>query len=119
MQGVAEWQVNAVMVAVISRNRVSEKLRGRFAIVMHVAHGIALGVVLLFILLYIQVSRFLSVLGLAIVYSVVLWIISPWVTRRVYESRGNIRMTPRGLTVSFGSHIIYGLVLGFLAAQIV
>jgi hypothetical protein len=120
MQGVAEWQVNAVMVAVIWGNRVSEKSRDRFAIVMHLVHGIVLGVIFLFILLYVpRLSQSLWVMGLAIIYSVLLWVISPWVTRRVYESRGNIRMTSRGLMVSFGSHIIYGLVLGLLVAQIV
>jgi hypothetical protein len=119
-QSVAEWQVNAVMVAVISRNRVNEKSRIRFAIAMHLVHGIVLGVIFLLILLYVPgLSQFLSVTGLAIIYSMLLWIISPWATRRVYESRGNIRMTSWGLTVSFGSHIIYGLVLGVLIAQIV
>ncbi len=55
-----------------------------------------------------------SVLAYAIVYSGVLWIISPFLTRSLFERAGGFRMTERGLAVSFLAHNVYGVFLGLL-----
>jgi len=60
-----------------------------------------------------------SVLIYATVYSGVLWIISPFLTRRIFELAGGFRMTRRGLAVSFLAHSVYGVFLGLLIPVLV
>jgi hypothetical protein len=55
----------------------------------------------------------------SIVYSVLLWIVSPYLTRTLFASIGGFRITRRGLPVSLLGHIIYGIFLGLLVVLVV
>src|SRR6266487_1485720 len=94
MEGVAEWQVNSAIVSVIIRKFTHRKVDSSMSVAMHLFHGAALGIV--FRVLLGSVGTTIpssSVLIYATVYSGVLWIISPILTRpsefdlRSYNSR--------------------------------
>ena len=120
MEGVAEWQVNAVIVSMLIRRFSKRRVVSWMAVAMHLFHGAALGGVFRLLLwLPGTTIRSPSVLTYALVYSIVLWIISPFLTRKFFETSGGFRMTRRGLTVSFLSHNIYGVILGLLTPVIV
>jgi hypothetical protein len=91
------------------------------SVAMHLFHGAALGIVFRLLLLGLLVPGVLSssILGYAFVYSVALWIISPFLTRRIFERSGGFRMTQKGLAVSFLAHIVYGVFLDLLTPIIV
>lgn len=118
---VAEWQVNAAMVSMISRKKAAgNKSRTHLAVAMHLVHGIVLGVIFFFISLYVlKLNQLLSMTLAAILYSILLWAITPYATKSAFESIGNFKITTQGLAVSFGSHIIYGVILGLLVVQFV
>jgi len=121
MEGVAEWQVNAVIVSVLIRRLTQRRVGTSMSVAMHLIHGAALGIVFRLLLLALPGTAILSssVVGHAIVYSIVLWIISPFLTRRVFERSGGFRMTRKGLAVSFLAHNVYGVFLGLLIPVIV
>jgi hypothetical protein len=121
MEGVAEWQVNAAIVSVLIRKLTQRRVVAWMSVAMHLFHGAALGIVFRLLLLGLLVPGVLSssVLGYAVVYSVVLWIISPFLTRRIFELAGGFQMTRNGLAVSFLAHIVYGVFLGLLTPTIV
>src|SRR5712692_3314053 len=75
MEGVAEWQVNAAIVSVLIRKLTQRRVVVWMSVTMHLFHGAALGIVFRLLLLGLLVPGGLSssVLGYAIVYSVVLW----------------------------------------------
>ncbi len=114
-EGVAEWQVNAVIVSVLIRKFTRRRVSSSMSVAMHLFHGAALGVVFRVLLGSVgsTIPSF-SVLIYAIVYSGVLWMISPFLTRRLFELAGGFRMTRRGLAVSFLAHNVYGVLLGLL-----
>ncbi len=120
MEGVAELQVNAVMVSLLLRKFTKRAVVTWMSVGMHLFHGAALGVVFRLLLLGLFGTMILSfqVLSYAIVYSILLWIISPFLTRKFFETSGGFRMTPNGLAVSFLSHIVYGVLLGILTPVI-
>jgi len=120
MEGVAEWQVNAVVVSLLIRRFTRRRVSTSMVAAMHLFHGIALGVVFRLLLLGLSGATILSsqVLSYAIVYSILLWIISPSFSRKFFETLGGFRMTRNGLVVSFLSHIVYGFFLGLLAPVI-
>jgi len=115
IEGVAEWQVNSVIVSMFIRKSSNRRVTIPKSVGMHLLHGAALGIVFRALLTSqgttIPAS---SVLAYAIVYSGVLWIISPFLTRSRFERAGGFRMTERGLAVSFLAHNIYGVFLGLL-----
>jgi len=120
MEGVAEWQVNSAIVSVIIRKFTHRKVDSSMSVAMHLFHGAALGIV--FRVLLGSVGTTIpssSVLIYATVYSGVLWIISPFLTRRIFELAGGFRMTRRGLAVSFLAHSVYGVFLGLLIPVLV
>jgi hypothetical protein len=119
IQGVAEWQVNAVIVSVLIRKFTNRRANTAMAVAMHLFHGAVLGIAFR-LLPFLPGATTLSsmILGYAILYSVVLWIISPFLTRSSFERSGGFRMTRNGLVVSFLSHIVYGVCLGLLTAAI-
>ena len=119
MEGVAEWQVNAVIVSVLIRKFTDRRVTSTMAVVMHLFHGAVLGIAFR-LLLFLPGATIHSstVLGYAILYSIVLWIISPFLTRRFFERPGGFRMTRKGLAVSFLSHNVYGTFLGLIAPLI-
>jgi hypothetical protein len=116
MEGVAEWQVNATMVSLLIRGFTRKRVSASMVVAMHLFHGAALGIVFRLLLLVLVGSSFLPsvVPAYAIGYTVVLWIISPFLTRSLFERLGGFRMTRKGLTVSFVSHGVYGILLGLL-----
>jgi hypothetical protein len=121
MEGVAEWQVNAVIVSVLIRKLTQRRVVAWMSVAMHWFHGAALGIVFRLLLLGLLVPGVLSssVLTYAIVYSVVLWIIAPFLTRKFFERSGGFHMTRKGLAVGFLAHIVYGVFLGLLTPVIV
>ena len=119
-EGVAEWQVNAVIVSMIIQIFTRRRVDSKMSVVMHVFHGAALGIA--FRVLLNSVGTTIpssSILIYAIVYSGVLWIISPFLTRRLFELVGGFRMTRRGLAVSLLAHGVYGASLGLLIPVLV
>jgi len=116
IEGVAEWQVNAVIVSLLIRKFTPRSVVASMSVAMHLLHGALLGIVFRLLLLGLLVTMILSLsaLSYAIVYSIVLWIISPLLTRALFEHSGGFRITRKGLAVSFLMHIIYGVFLGLL-----
>src|SRR6266852_4077864 len=100
MGGVAEWQVNSVIVWVLIRKFTRRKVVSSMSVAMHLLHGAALGILFL-VLLDLSQTTILSVpvLAYAIVYSSLLWIVSPFLTRGIFESAGSFRITRKGLAV--------------------
>ena len=119
MEGVAEWQVNAVIVSVLIRKFTNRRAGSAMAVVMHLFHGAVVGIAFR-LLLFLPGATIHppTVLGYAILYSIVLWIISPFLTRRFFERSGGFRMTRKGLAVSFLSHDVYGIFLGLIVPVI-
>ena len=113
--GVAEWQVNAVIVSVLIGKFTDRRVDTSMSVAVHWFHGAVLGIVFRVLLNLSGTMILLSlVLVYAVLYSVVLWIISPFLTRRLFELAGGFQMTRKGLMVSFFAHIVYGVVLGLL-----
>jgi hypothetical protein len=115
IEGVTEWQVNAVIVSVLIRKFTRKRVNSSMTVAMHLFHGAALGIVFR-VLLGLLGAPILSssVLIFAIAYSNVLWIISPLLTRRFFELAGSFRITKKGLAVSLLAHNVYGVFLGLL-----
>jgi hypothetical protein len=118
MEGVAEWQVNWVMV---SQMRKEWKQRPRpilsWTLASHISHGVAAGMVfrlllqLFFLIITLPVP---SVVWFGVLYGVALWFLFTVLGRRTYESVGKIIITNRGLLGALLSDAVYGLVLGLL-----
>ena len=121
IEGVAEWQVNAVIVSVLIRKFTQRRVGTSMSVAMHLIHGAALGVVFRLLLIALLGSTILSssIIVDAVVYSIVLWIISPFLTRRFFEHIGGFQMTRKGLAASFFAHNVYGLFLGLLIPVVV
>ena len=115
IEGVAEWQVNSVIVTTLIRKFSNRRVGISMSVGMHLFHGAALGIVfrVLPALLGTAVPA-PSILIYAIVYSGLLWIISPFLSRSLFERAGGFKMTKRGLAVSFLAHNVYGVFLGLL-----
>ena len=120
IEGVAEWQVNSVIVTTLIRKFSNRRVGISMSVGMHLFHGAALGIVfrVLPALLGTAVPA-PSILIYAIVYSGLLWIISPFLSRSLFERAGGFKMTKRGLAVSFLAHNVYGVFLGLLIPVIV
>lgn len=120
MEGVAEWQINSVIVWVLIRKFTRRRVVTSMSVAMHLFHGAVLGSIFLVLLDLLQtVAALPMVLVYALVYTVLLWIISPYLTRNFFASLGGFRLTRQGLTVCFLGHIIYGVFLGFLVVILV
>jgi hypothetical protein len=119
MEGIAELQVNAVIVSQLIRKFTRRRVSSSMVVAMHLFHGAALGVVFRLLLGLLGTTIPSStVLIYAIVYSVVLWIFSPFLTKGLFERSGGFRMTRKGLAISFLSHNVYGIFLGLLTPVI-
>jgi|SRR5207302_2415387 len=120
MEGVAEWQVNSVIVSIFIRKFSNRKVSIPKSVGMHLLHGAALGIVFRALLALLGTATpASSILTYAILYSGVLWIISPFLSRSLFERAGGFRMAKRGLAVSFLAHNVYGVFLGLLIPIIV
>src|SRR5207249_11686635 len=82
MEGVAEWQVNAVIVSVLIRRLTQRRVGTSMSVAMHLIHGAALGIVFRILLLALPVRAILSssVVGHAIWYRIALWRMSPFLS---------------------------------------
>lgn len=117
MQGVAEWQVNWVMVSRL--NKKWKTMRNpilSWTIASHLSHGVLAGIAFRLLLLYLFEIPFgsVSVILDAVVFGVALWFLFTFLGRRIYESTGKIKITSRGLLGALLSDGVYGLFLGFL-----
>lgn len=120
MEAVAEWQVNSVIVWVLIRRFTRRRVVTSMSVAMHLFHGTVLGFLFLVLLDLSETAILLPLVILyAIVYSSLLWIVSPYLTRKPFASLGGFRITREGLAVSFLGHIIYGIFLGFLISIVV
>src|SRR5438552_7374666 len=86
MEGVAEWQVSAVIVSLLRRKFTRRRALTWMSVAMHLFHGAALGVVFRLLLLGLFGTTILSslVLSYAMVYSILIWIISQFISRIVF-----------------------------------
>jgi hypothetical protein len=118
MEGVAEWQVNWVMVSMLSKNwKAMKNPILSLTIASHILHGVVAGVVFrLLVYLFISLTPFaeLSILLDGALYGIALWLLFMLSARRTYEFAGQVKITNRGLLGSFLSNILYGLFLGLL-----
>ncbi|HEV2119901.1 MAG TPA: hypothetical protein VGS11_07355 [Candidatus Bathyarchaeia archaeon] len=120
LEGVAEWQVNSVMVSVLIRKFTQRRPGALMAVAMHLFHATILGILFLVLLILSQAAvLLLPTVVCGVVYSIVLWIVSPYLTRGLFESAGCFRMTTKGLTSSLLAHIVYGVFLGLLVPVLV
>jgi hypothetical protein len=115
MEGVAEWQVNSVIVWVLIRKFTRRRVGSSMSVAMHLFHGAALGTLFLVLLDYSRTTILLPlVLVYAVVYSGLLWMVSPFLTRKLFEAAGGFRIARKGLAVSLLAHLVYGSFLGVL-----
>ncbi len=86
MEGVAEWRVNSVMVSALMRKSLPKRKIILFSVAGHLMHGVLLGIVFLFLLFYLFAVRgILLALLVAVTYSILLWFVILYMTRRVFE----------------------------------
>ncbi len=120
IERVAEWQVNSVIVSMLLRKFSNRSVSISMSVGMHLVHGAAMGIVFRVLLALLGTAiPASSILIYAIVYSGILWIISPFLSRSLFERAGGFRMTKRGLAVSFLAHGVYSVFLGLLTPVIV
>jgi hypothetical protein len=119
MQGVAEWQVNWVMVSRLSKKwKTLSKPILSWTIASHLSHGVVTGIafrILLPIMFLIPLAKWSIVLDGA-VYGVVLWFLFLLLGRRTYESAGHITITRKGLLGALFSDTVFGFFLGLLVS---
>jgi hypothetical protein len=117
MQGVAEWQINWVMVSRLSKNwKMKRAPVLSWTIASHLFHGIVAGAVFRLLLAYVIVvptERYLIILS-GIVFGFALWFLFTFLMRGIYESVGKITITRKGLFGALLSDSVYGFVLGLL-----
>lgn len=118
IEGVAEWQINWVMVSQMNKEwKVTTKPRLSWTIASHLLHGVAAGIafgILLPIFLFVGRLPNESVLWIGLLYGVALWFLFAYLGRRTFESAGKIRITNRGLLGALLSDSVYGFTLGLL-----
>ncbi len=120
MEGVAEWQVNWVMVSKLKKKK-SSKPDMPWTIASHLSHGIIVGVAfrLLLYFLYPAVPLLrISIILDGTVLGIALWVLFLLLPRKLYESSGKIGISDRGLLVALLSDSLYGLLLGFFIATV-
>ncbi|MDH2901757.1 MAG: hypothetical protein PXY39_12385 [archaeon] len=117
MQGVAEWQVNWVMIS--SLNKKWKAIRNpilSWTIASHLSHGVLAGIAFRLLLPYFFEIPFgrVSLILDAVVFGVALWFLFTFLGRRMYESTGKIKITSLGLLGALLSDTVYGFFLGLL-----
>jgi len=109
MSGVAEWQVNQVLVS-----KLLKKSNARYSVASHLFHGTILGGVFRAILFYFPSGNEMLILTESLVFSLILWLITPLATKSLFENAGGIKITRIGIVSSLTSHLVYGIALGLL-----
>jgi len=118
MGGVAEWQVNWVMMSALNKKwKDLKKPILSWTIASHLSHGIiaaaALRLILPVLFVWIPFTRELIILD-AVVFTIILWFLFTFSGRRIYERVGRIKVTETGLLGALLSGIVFGIVLGLL-----
>jgi hypothetical protein len=117
-QGVAEWQINWVIVT-----EMNKKWKGlaepklSWTLVSHLFHGVVAGIIFGILLpVFLIVGRLpqMSALWIGLLYGTSLWFLFAYSSRRTFESTGRIKLTKRGMLGALLSDSIYGLVLGLI-----
>src|SRR5205807_10067078 len=105
IEGVAEWQVNSVIVTTLIRKFSNRRVGISMLVGLHLYHGAALSIVfrVLQALLGTAVPA-PSILIYAIVYSGLLWIISPFLFMSLVVRSGSFKITTRRSADSFLAH---------------
>ena len=118
MNGVAEWQVNWVIISKLARgnSRSIREPRISWTITLHLWYGVAAGIVfgLLLPFLVLLPAGTFSILLDAVVYSAALWVIFMLAPRRAFEFAGGTRISDSSLSIALASHLVYGIFLGLL-----
>jgi hypothetical protein len=120
MEGVAEWQVNWVMVSKIKKKK-SSKPDMPWTIASHLSHGVIVGVAfrLLLYFLYPAVPLLrVSIILDGAVLGITLWVLFLVLPRKLYETSGKIEISNRGLLAALLSDFLYGLFLGLFIAAV-
>ena len=114
MSGVVEWEVNQILVSRLLGVEHDPKRRLKEAVVMHLLHGAVAGAALAaaFSSLVYAWKPFFWLL--ALLFSLLLWTIAPFLPRRSLERMGGTHFSIRGILISFGSHVVYGISLGLI-----
>ncbi|HYY90453.1 MAG TPA: hypothetical protein VE955_00530 [Candidatus Dormibacteraeota bacterium] len=114
MSGVVQWQVNEIMTSRLFSERYVEGKRLRYAIAMHLSHGITLGALFSILLALVPAVPLWTLLLAGVSYSTILWLIVPFSFRDRLQRAGKTRFTKLGIAVSFLAHLVYGFFLGGL-----
>ena len=115
LDGVAEWQMNSVIVSkIVRRSSRAQQLPISWAVSGHLFHGTVAGIVFgLFLpVIRLLLTSTIVILLSAVLYSTVLWIIFSIMLRATFEAAGNMRISNRGALIALISHFVYGFLLG-------
>ena len=115
LDGVAEWQMNSVIVSkIVRRSSRAQQLPISWAVSGHLFHGTVAGIVFgLFLpVIRLLLTSTIVILLSAVLYSTVLWIIFSIMLRATFEAAGNMRISNRGALIALISHFVYGFFLG-------
>ena len=115
LEGVAEWQMNSVIVSkTVRRSRRTAEAPISWMIGGHLFHGTVAGVVFGLFLPFIALlaTSMLAILLAALLYSTILWAIFSIMLRGTFEAAGGVRISNRGVLVALLSHLVYGFFLG-------
>jgi len=115
LEGVAEWQMNSVIVSKTARrSRRTAEAPISWMIGGHLFHGTVAGVVFgLFLpVIALLATSMLAILLAALLYSTILWAIFSIMLRGAFEAAGGVRISNRGVLVALLSHLVYGFFLG-------
>ena len=111
---VVEWQVNGIMVSRLFNEPYNSGKRLSSSILMHLFHGIALGILFSILVSLILPSQLAILIVAGLSYSLALWLVVPFSLRRVFERAGRTRFTRNGMIGALFGHIVYGLALGWV-----
>jgi len=115
LEGVAEWQMNSVIVSKTARrSRRTAEAPISWMIGGHLFHGTVAGVVFGLFLPFIALlaTSMLAILLAALLYSTILWAIFSIMLRGTFDAAGGVRISNRGVLVALLSHLVYGFFLG-------
>ena len=115
LEGVAEWQMNSVIVSkTVRRSRRTAEAPISQMIGGHLFHGTVAGILFGLFLPFIAplATSMLAILLAALLYSSVLWAIFSIMLRGRFEAAGGVRISNRGVLVALLSHLVYGFFLG-------
>jgi hypothetical protein len=117
IQGVAEWQVNWVMVSRLNKKwKTTSKPILSWTIASHLSHGVVAGIAFRLLLPYFFDIPFgrVSIILDATIFGSALWFLFTLLAKKMYETAGGITITTRGLLGALLSDTAYGFFVGVL-----